>query len=50
MIWLLALSIVINIRLFVVTYRLYEENERLIVQLLKERINRGAIQNTDEDI
>lgn len=29
MIWLLALSIVINIRLFVVAYRLYNENEEL---------------------
>lgn len=30
MVWLLAISIVINIRLFVVAFRLYNENEELI--------------------
>ena len=29
MIWLLGVSIIINIRLFVVAYRLYNENEEL---------------------
>ena len=29
MIWLLGISIIINIRLFVVAYRLYNENEEL---------------------
>ena len=29
MIWLLGVSIIINIRLFVVAYRLYNENEAL---------------------
>ena len=29
MIWVLGVSIIINIRLFVVAYRLYNENEEL---------------------
>ena len=29
MIWILGVSIIINIRLFVVAYRLYNENEEL---------------------
>lgn len=29
MIWLLGVSIIINIRLFVVAYKLYNENEEL---------------------
>lgn len=29
MVWLLAISIVINIRLFMVAFRLYNENEQL---------------------
>ena len=29
MIWLLGVSIIINIRLFVVAYRLFNENEEL---------------------
>ena len=29
MIWVLGVSIIINIRLFVIAYRLYNENEEL---------------------
>lgn len=38
MIWLLGISIIINIRLFVVAYRLYNENEELKRHLWNMRI------------
>jgi hypothetical protein len=41
MIWLLGVSIIINIRLFVVAYRLYNENEELKRHLWNMRIKLG---------
>ena len=41
MIWLLGVSIIINIRLFVVAYRLYNENEELRKHLWNMTVKRG---------
>ena len=41
MIWLLGVSIIINIRLFVVAYRLFNENEELKKHLWDMIVKRG---------
>ena len=41
MIWLLGVSIIINIRLFVVAYRLFNENEELKRYLWNMIVKRG---------
>lgn len=41
MIWVLGVSIIINIRLFVVAYRLYNENEELRKHLWNMTVKRG---------
>lgn len=41
MIWLLGVSIIINIRLFVVAYKLFNENEALKRHLWDMTVKRG---------